>query len=194
MFWVEKADHSSPGFRWRVTKSGNITGRVYQTWPHRLKARFKPVLGLTILWTFGVFAAVPPGSYDAPGTYIVETWIGAFLFLYPAAVIWPLWPLTKRVTFTPVKQTLRVGLRLFDLKQVDHFDTEKKSYKPGKFAEFVTFDYGRRTIKIRVSNPPEHSFRIACHMAGLQKDILSGAIHPNNVEVTPESERREAAF
>ena len=194
MFWTEKADHSSPGYRWRVTDSGNITGRVYQTWPHRLKARFKPVLGLSILWALIVFASLPPGPYDAPGAYIYETRLETFLFLYPVVVLWPLWPMTTRVTFNPTKQTLRVGLRLFDLNEVDHFDTEKKSYKPGKFAEFVTFDYGRRTIKIKVSNPPEHAFRIACHMAGLQKDILSGAIHPDNVQVTSDSAEREAAF
>lgn len=190
MFWTEKADHSSPGYRWGVTDKGNITGRVYQTWPHRLKARLAPSIGVAVLMT--IVLTTDDVAYADNGFAVLI--IGNWIWAYGLLLAWPLWPATHRITLNPVKQTMRLGIRRFDLNEVRAFSTRKKIFKPGKFAEYVTFGYGRKTITIKVSNPPQHAFRIACHLTELREKILSGVIHPDNVLKERESRKRETAF
>ncbi|MEO0399627.1 MAG: hypothetical protein AAF224_09450 [Pseudomonadota bacterium] len=150
--------HRTPGLRWKQHKDGSYSGALYTTWPLRLRTRFKPMKYLA--WVVSVLGfAVTESTFGDRMMMFCAAWIYIFVYIYPAFVLWPFWPLTKSVRMTPTH--LIIGMRRFKLSEMSAIATYEAGTPEGSDAYCIGFHYGWRIISIEVRNPAQHGLNIA---------------------------------
>ena len=159
-----KADYSTPGLKWKVTKKGSIKGCIYTAFPKTLKTRFGPS---AILALIVAILTSPVGAIETAWVAFVQY----TLFFWVIGVIWPYWPLSRSFKLEGGGFTL--GGKRYRLTDMSDFQTQRKSFMPGKFDEVLIFGYGRKIVKIKVPNKFEHTLRIAETLNRMKQDRLA---------------------
>lgn len=183
-----EADHGTPGLDWEPVGDGaGIKARLYPTIKARLKGWRWP-LSLSVLW--GLMQVNTESA-----TVMADLFAASFtagLLIVPAFLLWPYWPFSKSIKMDA--DYLTVGTSRYDLREVSGFSTRKHKYGLGKFDEIVTFGYGRKTIKLKVPNPPEHAFRIAEFLNWARKGLIERGTLASEQDTPQPKEDRAAAF
>ena len=90
---------------------------------------------------------------------------------------------------------LTIGNARYDLSEVSSFSSVRCSFMRGKYDEQLQFHYGRKTIKIKVPNPPTHTLRIAEFLNWARGGLLQrGTLVSDEMMETEEDSGRATAF
>ncbi len=168
---TEKADYSTPGFKWKqMKKKQGIKGRIYSAWPMRAKTRLWPAMGIGFFW----------GLLATGGTNLAAIFIW-MLCLYAIALIWPTWPCGSAIKITP--QRLSIGGKGYDVNEITMFSAEQKSLSKNIPNFIITFEYGRKTIKIKNANRQKDAYRIAEALDQLVKEAKKVQLENNQEQI-----------
>lgn len=179
-----KADYGTPGLKWKPTKKGGIKGRIYTAFPKTLKTRFGPSAILAFLVAL---LSSPAGAVEAVWAGFVQY----TLLFWIIGVVWPFWPFSK--TFKLEGEYFTLGGKRYSLADMGSFQTQRKSFMPGKFDEILIFTYGRKTLKIKIPNKFEHTLHIAEYLNWARSGLLERGTLVTEDATEPE-EARAAAF
>ena len=165
-------------------------GRLYTGYPLRLKQRAKYALGLGLLVV--IFATDQSLEDEALLSAAMRNFINTALWSYPVFLLWPTWPFGKRIRLND--RFFSVGMRRFDIREMSNLRTTRADFRPGKFAEILRFQYGRKDIQIKVRNSPSHAIDIAGFLNAVRERLLTqGAVIEPDAPVEI-AETRAAAF
>lgn len=178
----QKADYSTPGFTYKL-ENGALSGRLCTMFPVRFKTAWRKTWIGTLLFTgFVAFASDP--------LLIGEAMLGA-LFSGPL-VLYPLFLIREPgILLRMTPQHFYVGLKRYDLAHVSRFDIKESKFR--RFDYVLSFEYGRKPVKIGVRNPHRQALDIALLLNDARKAFLEQAARPQTQDASSMSER-SAAF
>lgn len=181
---VEKADYSTPGFKWKPMKGKQgVKGTIYTAFPLSVATRFWPSVAIG----FVLGAILTGGSL---GGICV-----AILLAYALFLSVNIWPFTKAIKITP--DYLVIGGKRFDVKEISQIRTMEKSVGRNFPSWVVQFEYGRKTITIKNAHKEKDAFRIAEALHQFVEEAKSVQIKEGPVQKDAEQQpqpNRAAAF
>ena len=151
--------YKTPGLRWKEKADGSVVGRLYTTWPLRFRTRFTPVkrIGIASGVVLGLYA-LAIGSIPNAIMVFCSCVILVVFYGYPALLIWPFWPLSKRIAIN--HEHLSIGFKKYRLEDTGPMQPHATGPQDqGPYA--LIMPYANKFITINVKNPGDQTLNIA---------------------------------